>query len=294
MGIAPADEQMSRESLASEPDSEHELPLEANVDLKRVARFPLRMGTYGLRRVLRPTIIRHRGVRLAIDGGVLSPNMVAAFYKGIYESPEADLIRATMTPDDRVLELGGGVGFIGIIAARIVRHPDQVLIVEANPQLIPVMEQNFDLNGVRPAVRNSVLGKSDAKDVSFFVHQDFWASSLTKFPGARETKVPQLDVRIILSEFRPTYMILDIEGGEIDLFNGLNLDGIQKLCLEVHPQQTGQGAVDNLFASFHAQGFVLEHASRLKNVVFFRRRSSHSPDARPIRSSDEPAVRAAR
>ncbi len=247
------------------------IPLGAQLEVKRLARMPGRIATYVARRALRPTTIRHFGVRLAVDQQVFSPSIVESFYKGGYESAEVDIIRATVSPDDRVLEIGGGVGFVGIVTARMVRRPDQVLIIEANPQLMPLMERNFALNDVRPSVRNVVLGKNGASEVSFYLHDDFWASSLAPFPGARETRVPQQDVRAVFRDFRPTYLIVDIEGGEIDLFDGLELDGVEKLCLEVHPRQTGQPAVDTLFRALEQQGFRLERASRLENVVFFRK-----------------------
>jgi FkbM family methyltransferase len=243
----------------------------ALLEMKRLMRAPGRLAKYATRKALRPPIIRHFGARLALDTGVLSPTIVESLYKGGYEGPEVDIIRATLTPDDRVLEIGGGIGFVGIISSQIVRRPEQVLIVEANPQLIPLMERNFELNDVRPQVRNAVLGRDGAREVSFYLHDDFWASSLIAFPGARETRVPQLDIDDVFREFQPTYLIVDIEGGEIALFDGLALDGIQKLCLEVHPGQTGQPAVDALIASLERQGFVIARTSRLHNVVFLQR-----------------------
>ena len=143
--------------------------------IARLVRFASRIATYGVRRILRPAVIRHGGVRLAVDPRVLSPAMVATFYSGVYERDEADLIRSTLAPDDRVLELGGGVGFIGTIAALAVRDPAQVLIVEANPQLIPLMERNFNLNGVKPVLWNGVLGRNGATEV----HSRFPATSAT-------------------------------------------------------------------------------------------------------------------
>lgn len=244
---------------------------EARLTMRRLIQAPGRIAKYAARRALRPSIIRHFGVRLALDPTVLSPAIVESLYRGGYEGPEVEIVRATLAPDDRVLEIGGGLGFVGVIAAQIVRPPGQILIVEANPQLIPLMERNFALNGVRPTVRNVVLGKGGASEVSFYLHDDFWASSLVKFSGGREIKVPQRDVRGAFDEFRPTYLIVDIEGGEIDLFDGLSLDGVEKLCLEVHPGQTGQPAIDRMFASFARQGFALERTSRLENVIFFRR-----------------------
>lgn len=240
-------------------------------DVTPVLRQPGRAATYAVRRAFRPAIIRHFGVRLAVDRDVLSPAIVDSLYRGGYEAAEVDIIRRTLTPEDRVLEIGGGIGFIGIVAARIVRRPDAVLIVEANPQIIPLMRDNFRLNGVWPTVRNVVLGQDGRAEVRFYLHRDFWASSLTACQGARETKVPQQDVRSILREFRPTYVIVDIEGGEIDLFNNLELDGIEKLCLEIHPAQTGRAAVEELLASLVRQQFVREGMSRREDVLFFRR-----------------------
>lgn len=245
--------------------------------MKRLLRAPGRAARYVVRRAWRPAVIRHLGVRLALDPHVLSPAIIDTIYRGGYEAAEEDIVRPTMSPDDRVLEIGGGLGFIGIVAARLVRTADQVLIVEANPHLLPLIRHNCRLNGVSPTVRNGVLGKSDAEDVSFYLHADFWASSLAPFPGAVETKVPQQNIATVFEEFRPTYLIVDIEGGEIDLFDNLRLDGIDKLCLEVHPSRTGQEAVDRLFAAIVGQGFALERTSRLHNVVFFRRRRAVEP-----------------
>jgi FkbM family methyltransferase len=241
------------------------------VDVNPIFRQPGRVITYAARRAFRPTIIRHFGVRLAVDPDVLSPAIVDSLYRGGYEAAEVDIIRRTLTPEDRVLEIGGGIGLVGIIAARMVQRADHVLIVEANPQLIPLMRRNFGLNGVYPTVRNVVLGQDGRTEVSFYLHRDFWASSLAAVQGARETKVPQQDVRRVFTEFRPTYVIVDIEGGEIDLFNNLQLDGIQKLCLEIHPAQTGRAAVEELFAGLARQQFVREGTSRRENVQFFRR-----------------------
>jgi FkbM family methyltransferase len=241
------------------------------VDLTPVLRQPRRAVTYAARRALRPAIIRHFGVRLAVDPHVLSPAVVESLYRGGYEAAEVDIIRRTLAPEDRVLEIGGGIGFVAIVAARTVRRSDAVLIVEANSQIIPLMRRNFRLNGVWPVVRNAVLGQDDRTEVSFYLHRDFWASSLTACDGARETTVPQQDVRRVLTEFRPTYLIVDIEGGEIDLFNELELDGVEKICLEIHPARTGRAAVDALFANLARQQFVREGTSRRADVLFFRR-----------------------
>ncbi|MGH9163190.1 MAG: FkbM family methyltransferase [Vicinamibacteraceae bacterium] len=244
------------------------------VDLTPVLRQPGRAVTYAARRALRPAIIRHFGVRLAVDPAVLSPAIVDSLYRGGYEAAEVDIIRRTLTPEDRVLEIGGGIGFVAIVAARTVRRPDAVLIVEANPRIVPLMRRNFRLNGVWPTVRNVVLGQDGRTEVSFYLHRDFWASSLTACDDARETMVPQQDVRSVLAEFRPTYVIVDIEGGEIDLFNNLELVGVEKLCLEIHPTRTGRAAVDELFASLARQQFVREGTSRREDVLFFRRHAA--------------------
>lgn len=53
-------------------------PTRRHVDLERIGA----MVTRRARRVFRPTIIRHRGVRLAVDARVLSPTMVVKLYEG--------------------------------------------------------------------------------------------------------------------------------------------------------------------------------------------------------------------
>jgi hypothetical protein len=52
----------------------------AQLDVKHLVRMPGRLATYVARRALRPTTIRHFGVRLAVDQQVLSPAIVESFY----------------------------------------------------------------------------------------------------------------------------------------------------------------------------------------------------------------------
>ncbi len=44
-----------------------------------------------------------------------------------------------------------------------------------------------------------------------------------------------------VESFRPTMVICDIEGGELDLFMHANLSGVKKVYMEIHQRVLGRG-----------------------------------------------------
>jgi hypothetical protein len=64
-----------------------------------------------------------------------------ALRDGTYEADEANAAERCVREGFRVLELGAGIGYVTAICARRTA-PENVLAVEANPALIPVIESN--------------------------------------------------------------------------------------------------------------------------------------------------------
>jgi tRNA G37 N-methylase Trm5 len=67
---------------------------------------------------------------------------------GTYEADEANAAERCVKEGFRVLELGAGIGYVTAICARRTA-PENVLAVEANPALIPVIEDNLARNGAQ-------------------------------------------------------------------------------------------------------------------------------------------------
>lgn len=172
---------------------------------------------------------------------------------GSYELPEAGIMRHALTSDDTVLELGTGLGYLSALCAQTVGN-ERVHTFEANPALEVVIRKNHELNAVAPQLRICMLGEARGA-VTFYVMKSFWSSStIRRDPRARPIQVPVEPFNEAVGRIRPSFLVVDIEGGEQDLFRYARLDGVEKLCIELHPGVIGQRAVDDVIAAIARQG----------------------------------------
>jgi len=214
--------------------------------------------------------------RYADNAGVLLPTLHACISKpigrqiciGEYESKEIEILQRRLAPDDVVMEVGAGIGFLSAFCARVVGDAG-VHAYEANPAMIEVIRETHAVNRVAPSVVNAMLGRGDGSH-AFFLEADFWASSTVgASPQAERIEVPQRDLNAELRRVAPTFLVVDIEGGEAEFFAQADLSGVRKLCLETHPGVLGDDGVSRIFQQLFAAGFVLDFSLIRKNVFFF-------------------------
>jgi FkbM family methyltransferase len=196
---------------------------------------------------------------------------------GRYELQERDLLSRCLADGDVVLELGTGIGLMATLCARRLGS-DRVFTFEANPEMIAVAEETFRLNGVAPKVENCALGAAQGA-VTFFVEEHFWSSSTIKRTAtARTISVPVRPLAEAIREIRPTILIVDIEGGEATLFDGVALDGVQKIMIELHPHVIGAAQTERIRGLLRGAGFAAVHErSRGTNVLFERVAGNRAP-----------------
>jgi len=139
-----------------------------------------------------------------------------------------------------VLEVGAGIGLVGAVIARNA-GPKRVLSFEANPELIPVIRTLYSENGLtdRISVRNAVLfaGAERPTTVPFYLHKSYLGSSLSH-PGKKLRKtveVPTHDFASVCAGLDPTVLVMDIEGGELDLLTNTDLSQFRAAVIEFHP-----------------------------------------------------------
>ena len=143
----------------------------------------------------------------------MTPTVRASIYDGVYEEIEAAIIRDTLSPSDRVLEIGCGAGFIATIASETVG--DRVRGYDANPAMVAAAERTAERNGVVASFVNAVLQSEPVSEVvDFYVHAEFWTSSLAPVQGAVKIGVPLLDLAVEIKAHQASYLIVDIEGAE--------------------------------------------------------------------------------
>lgn len=221
-----------------------------------LAKFGRRLA-YKIRRKLGLKTIVLNGIKLSTDPQEVPSGVRKLLLRKEYEDQELVLVREALSPDDRVLEAGAGIGFIGIACARICGQ-DSILSYEPNPAMKPVIEKNYALNGLQANLRNKVLSTTTG-DVEFYFSEGVLSSSLFDRKHGGPTKVQSDAIADVVAAYEPTALVIDVEGAEIDLLRSCDLDGIGKIIIEMHPHIVGADKIDELFAYLADKGFSVKN-----------------------------------
>ncbi len=221
-----------------------------------------------------PGSFRSRGMRIPADDNFIPPKRRQAMKRGNYERREIEAVRAMVRPEDVVIELGAGVGYMSTFMARN-RNVSEVHAFEANPALIPFIETMHDLNDVQNVVvHNAVLGARKGK-TKFYVRENFLASSMEeapvgeKSPVVRVEDIEVLNCKATFKDIKPTFLVCDIEGAEADILPLADLSNLRGAVIELHPQWIGQKGVQNVFDALHKAGLTFYPRTANKKVVTF-------------------------
>ena len=179
---------------------------------------------------------------------------------GRYEGQEIEGALHVVSSDDVVLEIGAGIGVVGAVIATNAK-PKTVQSFEANPNLIPVIRDLYRVNDLedRISVRNAVLltGDDQPATVPFHVKSSYLGSSLVDDGRAREVvQIETADLATVCAELQPSVLIMDIEGGELDLLKGADLSGFRAAVLEFHPKVYGVEGMRLCKSLLQDAGFV--------------------------------------
>jgi FkbM family methyltransferase len=215
-------------------------------------------------------VIQCRDIVIAIDPKVVSEAIRASLRDQIYEIDEERELKHLIGSDEVILEIGGGCGLISTYCA-LRETVRAVFCVEANPLLIPLIAETHRLNQVNVTLYNEILGpKSGTAD--FYLHEHFWDSSKAPDDGATKVAVRMTSFQSRLNEINPTMLIVDIEGGELDLFETVVMpSSVRKILLEVHQKIIGSAGVGRVFEILSAQNFHYDPSHSHKSIVTFSR-----------------------
>lgn len=217
--------------------------------LRELGRYPRTLS----RLLRRPTRIRLRGVWLEL-GDEVSESSRQLLYSERYERGESRCVILALAREDVVLEVGAGIGYLSALCA-LRLGSEKVHTYEANPKLIPVIARNHRLNGVTPCVFNAMLA-GQTGTTRFFPAENFFSSTGvvtdSALPGI---DVPTLSVREEFARIRPTFVLMDIEGGESSLVPLIDWTGVRKLAIELHPHLLGAAGMKQVLSQLESAGF---------------------------------------
>lgn len=194
----------------------------------------------------------------------LNPKRIERINAGRYEGQEIAGAQHLVQPGDKVMEMGAGLGIVGAVSIAS-KKGAKLLSFEANPALIPHIRSLYALNRMksRAEVRNQVLISSPDRpgSVPFAVHNSYLGSSLTGDPdrALEMVDVETADFNTVAQKFQPDVMLMDIEGGELELLQHADLKALtalRGLVIEFHPDQYGVGGMKQTKNLLRGAGFA--------------------------------------
>lgn len=215
----------------------------------------------------RKNVVHIEGSKFKVDVPSITRDQKANFLFDRYERPERVALRQYLNRSLPVIEFGGNIGVVSCIVNKRLTRPQNHVVVEANPELIPFLERNRRINNCQFRIDNSAV-RYGTSDLTFHINENILASSAQMKRG-RSVTVPTVTLGALLDlhGFQTCTLICDIEGGEIDLITyeqDVLKNRVSTIFLEVHPKITGRNAID----------CIVDVLSRMKFEICFDRWSN--------------------
>ncbi|SPF80496.1 FkbM family methyltransferase [Pseudoprimorskyibacter insulae] len=190
---------------------------------------------------------------------------------GTYDHQKAEAALRVIRSDDRVLELGAGIGFLSTLLATK-RQVQSIHCYDANPKLVRYIREVHVANGVVQAqVHNAVLSAEAGDPVPFYERDHFLDSSLdaSDEPPLAEHQVTRATLAEAMETARPTALISDLSGAEAKVLIGTDLTALRLAIIELDTAALGQTGVQTIFDTMADAGLTYFPRASDKKVVTF-------------------------
>ena len=156
-----------------------------------------------------------------------------------WEHNEFFFISKYLRPEDKVLEVGGCTGIISTVIDKILQNPHTV--IEANPSILPCLEETRKVNKARYKILNGVLGPKP--EYRFCATGDFAMAGFSpdlssgNMRGRSVCMVPGIDLKTLLEHNQFNVLVCDIEGAEYALlreYRDLIVSHFDRIIIEFH------------------------------------------------------------
>ncbi|MFK4770533.1 capsular polysaccharide synthesis protein [Rhizobium sp. ZW T2_16] len=220
------------------------------------------------------------GVKLRYNADLMTEHQAARVKAGRFESKEIQAASSVLKGGERILELGGGFGIVSATICKT-KSPQSYNIIEANPSLVPAINDAHELNDLKVATVHNCIATSDAEAIErgfydFNIGKSLLGSSIHNIGQTRTTvRVPAVPLQKFLDDLQPQVIIIDIEGAELGLFATVDMASVNVIIMETHPGIFGLSGMAQLFGELAAQGFAYETVGSHGPVVTFRRVTKH-------------------
>jgi FkbM family methyltransferase len=191
----------------------------------------------------------------------------ARFFLDTHEADERHLARQYIAPDSTVLELGACLGVVSCLINRLLRQPKRHVAVEANPNLIPILEENKARNSCEFIIESGMVSKTS--DGTFYL-DDCIVVSGPVAESERRITVPVFSIEDLEAKHGLEFdtLFMDIQGGECALLEEHSdfLQRVRTVILELHPHLVGAERVKRTRDLLSASGLRVVEARGLTEV----------------------------
>ncbi len=201
-------------------------------------------------------------------------NTLRWIVNGQYEQNEISIIKAKLKQGDRVLEIGTGLGFVSTFCANSIGS-ENVFTFEANPMNVTIAKKVFTKNKVKPTITNALLDTEEGITKFPVNYKSRLASSLFIDRDNNFVTINKISLNVQINKINPTFLLMDIEGGEYYIFKNIQFKNINKIQFELHPKILGQIKCNEIFDVLLNNGFQKDtNISRNDNFFFFKKVNS--------------------
>ena len=175
------------------------------------------------------------GLDLVIPFNMTDIRFRGQFPINFYEKQERRYLKQFLPKDATVLELGACLGVVSCITNRLLNHPDRHVVVEANPNVVQVLEENKARNKCSFHIEHCIVSNNISNE--FFIGKNILTSS-NRRQSAEKISVAGKTVADLESKYGLKFdvLMMDIEGGELDFLreNREKLKELNVIFMEVH------------------------------------------------------------
>lgn len=238
---------------------------------KRVINSIIRRLRYFIRLIINTNHSKIEGIKLNTKHPQISNKLKRKILIEEYENHEIKIIKSTLESDDKIVEIGSGIGFISAFCGKEVGQLN-VTAIEANPSLIEIAKETFEENNMSIEILNFAIGEENGV-TPFYIEDDFWSSSsIKRSDRAKKIEIPTKKIDDVLEEITANYLIIDIEGYEKILIDKKIPNKIKKICIELHPHIIGKEETSKVIRSLLYNNFIIDTKMTSNDVFYFYRK----------------------
>lgn len=220
--------------------------------------------------------VQSRGIRFPLTSDILEPRFRRALRRRNFQRTEADALRPQVKPEDTVLNIGGGIGFLSSVMAQGCKAA-HVTSYEPHPALAAYMREVHRFNAItNVTVEEAAIGTRKGK-ATFYQRQNTLSSSLDDDretdanPVVESCEVEVHNINTVWKYLKANVLVCDVVGGGAAILEKAKLPGIRLAVISLHPKWLGEDGTRRIFDAMHRNGLAYFPRGSQGRVVTFKK-----------------------